>query len=1394
MKKIYSTILLIVVAITTLSFTYGNELNDLGNEILYNETNTYNYDKTRLSKEGSLYNIEDPNLNKVSNSEPLVTFITHGLGGSASHWSNLTGFEEYKKYGLNETEISKEVKEEFSYTEDSIISMLSYLSDSNIFFAGFDENKNSHMVNLNKQNIDKTTVLGRVYDINTSSPYKESHITDISKHTIIVFESSRKASTGPNNDVYEEFNYLASKVIYDIKKLNGNILPKVNLIGHSRGGITNLQYALDHPDLVHSVFSFGTPYFGSETLRLGKELGVGEASKSMYQDINDTEKIEKYYNRWNDNYHRKYYKINVHALGGYSSLNSLVDLFVSSDYLIEELMSRLQETLQKNLDKEKLKKFLLSLEKGIISTGEWSFKIYGLFSDSFLGIDDILKTIPQTKIIIAHMQSQIRKKHFFAKYMYYSDVLVDLPSQIGEKGDLEYLGFNKYEKEFNTKNSNPNKLASNTFTVVHNMETRDIDFVGYVVRNIKMNSATNNKYELYHINDSEVEIVNYLGSGSETVEIPQEIEGKTVVRIYKNAFSFSKATKVIVPSTVANIGKSAFSNMENLKEIDLSKTKITELNEYLFSGDKQLVDVKLPEGLKTIKESAFYDNHELENISIPNTVIKIEKSVFENNKKLKKISLPNNLESIENNFVMGCENLNSLELSNQNKVYSVDENVLYNKDKTTLFIYPQGKNNEYFRVPSSVSYIATESFIGNQFLKSIDLNKTIEVGARAFEKSGNLQNIETLDIKKIGLNAFSGTKWLDKEVEYAILGNTLVKYKGSKEKIEAYDIPVTINRIDQNSFAYTEVKEITLPKSVKSIATNAFYQATKLEKIILLGNPVLEYGFIDKGKVSVKMPNSLYINTLSENGHLDIRDNLEILKTEVTLVDNGKSDTKTFLYGEPYNIDNGSINAEKWYSADGKVYEKSGVWNYTGEIITLKTKDKKDLEIMKGNKVIYTYRLVIGDSYNFINNEFYVNGNSVFTLPKPSIGYEYDLSQLETKNYDGSYSSIELVEKEIVYSVKIMNHVPNGDNSNYDIKKYTYKRVMEDGFKLFYPREDDKYDFNGLYYDSNYDESTKINDPKEIIKYKTLYGKWSKKTFKVVLNYNDNITPKEEILIEFGEPITLPEKTRNYYESSTWKDSDNRSFSFGTKITVISNLDLYIDWKLTEYDITYYNVDRIDSNRLPKTYNIESEITLENISRKGFKFEGWYTSSYYTTSKNKINKGSAGNAYFYAKWSIDFSYNRGERLITDKGITKNHYDVINIKDYTGYTITELRRNGYENIIISISLTMWEKSDGYQHIYISDSLKETNHIYSEEYDHKEGSKSVTRTLTISCNISRFTDDSIFILFDASGWSNDDWYNIISVNVTGRVVESNGNGGSCPVHDTPPINPGFEIIYC
>lgn len=295
-------------------FAFSGTNNTITEETLYNETNTYNVngncfdDNNQFIKtivdvpDGSKterynpyqynisYNMSQKNSNQVMNTTQ-ITVLTHGLGMGAGTWSNLYSATNHG-YG----------SDDFAYDSQSLINQISEeVGGANIYWADMNSFSNFSLYDItDKTNYEKSTL-----------PIVDN-INDISKHIIIVFNA--KYPLNSNANIYYQFNYMLSKVIYDVKILNEGKLPKINLVGHSRGGLTNLQYALDHPDLVSTMVSLGTPYFGSTTARLVGEAFMGGPSEGL-DDILDAETCYGYNNRWNNNYYNLYDNITVYAVG-----------------------------------------------------------------------------------------------------------------------------------------------------------------------------------------------------------------------------------------------------------------------------------------------------------------------------------------------------------------------------------------------------------------------------------------------------------------------------------------------------------------------------------------------------------------------------------------------------------------------------------------------------------------------------------------------------------------------------------------------------------------------------------------------------------------------------------------------------------------------------------------------------------------------------------------------------------------------------------------------------------------------------------------------------------------------------------------------------------------------
>lgn len=321
MKKIIKKIVVILSLICIGLLFIGKaevKANDVDNyninsKVLYDETNTYNYlyDTTipngtevkngidRSFNNDARYDMKSQNGNKVMSNKTQITVFTHGWNGHADSWGS---------------------------GEDSLVTKLGKLINANIYTLNIDNNYDEKHIFLINDSNDKYYKNG--YD-------KESSSIDASKPIILVFNG---ANTGYKNDyIYTQFNYAVSKVVYQVKIANGGVLPKLNLIGHSRGGLTNMQYALDHPQMIDSMYSFDTPYIGTTIAELdynyadssALELFNPEAAPGE-NDLANRDVYLKYLNRWNNNYDELYSNIRVMALGGTTSLRYLLSFLNSS--------------------------------------------------------------------------------------------------------------------------------------------------------------------------------------------------------------------------------------------------------------------------------------------------------------------------------------------------------------------------------------------------------------------------------------------------------------------------------------------------------------------------------------------------------------------------------------------------------------------------------------------------------------------------------------------------------------------------------------------------------------------------------------------------------------------------------------------------------------------------------------------------------------------------------------------------------------------------------------------------------------------------------------------------------------------------------------------------------
>ncbi len=313
-------------------------------------------------------------------------------------------------------------------------------------------------------------------------------------------------------------------------------------------------------------------------------------------------------------------------------------------------------------------------------------------------------------------------------------------------------------------------------------------------------------------------------AGLQNIEIPE-----TVSYIGDNAFEMcSNLYSVKIPEKVTRIGKETFASCVNLNNIDLS-TKIETIGDYAFVGCINLYSLKLPKTVTEIGEYAFYNTNDLDVIVIPEKVSSLKSNTFANSKKgLKVIYLGDKLTLEE-----GVFNVEAEVSAKENAV-----NDVYNNPIKMIDLF-------------QVEYRETNSITVNEISNSFKITYIIDSKEYFAEK--NIIPIENLtDDIKITVNAYAyeddPKAFTSKTYTVGEMKDYIFRYsidENGELKIKEYFGPDDVltlkdtyfghklTKINYNAFYYSYIKKITLPSSIVSIESQAFWGCPNLEYVYI---------------------------------------------------------------------------------------------------------------------------------------------------------------------------------------------------------------------------------------------------------------------------------------------------------------------------------------------------------------------------------------------------------------------------------------------------------------------------------------------------------------------------------------------------------------------------------
>ena len=237
--------------------------------------------------------------------------------------------------------------------------------------------------------------------------------------------------------------------------------------------------------------------------------------------------------------------------------------------------------------------------------------------------------------------------------------------------------------------------------------------------------------EEYEYSDTQngVAITDWNENASYTVVIPDNIDGKTVTEIRKEAFSnCASIYEIVIPDTVTLIDPSAFIGCTSLKAITVSDSNeaYKTVNGNLYSKD----------GKTLVK---FCDVSAAE-FSLPDTVSEISPYAFYQMDKLTSLTL-NNVKSIGKYAFYGCSSLKNIDLSSVEKV---EEYAFYSCISLTY------ANIGIKNIPEGLFY-------GCEKLEDVVLTGTESVGKLAFAGCFSLKTVLIPNGASVAPEAFFGT-------------------------------------------------------------------------------------------------------------------------------------------------------------------------------------------------------------------------------------------------------------------------------------------------------------------------------------------------------------------------------------------------------------------------------------------------------------------------------------------------------------------------------------------------------------------------------------------------------------------------------------------------------------
>lgn len=343
------------------------------------------------------------------------------------------------------------------------------------------------------------------------------------------------------------------------------------------------------------------------------------------------------------------------------------------------------------------------------------------------------------------------------------------------------------------------------------------------------------------------------------------------------------------------------------------------------------------------------------------------------------------------------------------------------------------------------------------------------------------------------------------------------------------------------------------------------------------------------------------------------------------------------------------------------------------------------------------------------NSSMIVEYNKSFILPTPEktgylfAGWSYEGNQLINGVYQFDHGIV-LVANWNLDAFVVSYNLDGGKNDDRNVRKY---QITDDDIQIYEPSKEG-YTFIGW---TSSESDTKVMD--YVIKKGTsgnlvLTAHWEPNEYYFIYSVNNNPDSEQKIKVVFGEDFDVPNPLLRGYEFVGWYYND---IEFTSGIWNYPN-DIIVTavWNILNYNIKYSLNGGINNESNPATYNVESELNIQQPTKVGYEFLGWeVNSSEELILDLVIGKGMINDLSLVAKWNaneyvLSFNSNGGDTTHEDQIVVYDSEYSLPIPSKVGYSFegwyinSDLIKDGVWNIASNCCLiAKWKPNDNTKYI-------------------------------------------------------------------------------------------------